>query len=209
MERNLLALVFCGLSLGWLMGMSVSPMVKDVLTALLAVVTTLLMALAGLSGNKQTENDNSLIERLRSFDALPVGVFLIFLALGSAGGVFARTNDLLGPNPNVLAWRWGLAANDTVRLQLRKSLINRRFPVRSGATTAQTSTVSPDERSVLFASVGDAKSFCESIETANGDELRVKMLKHIARIEQQLKNSPFVEDTLTKIKARLCPTCPK
>lgn len=223
MIRNLLALVLCGLSLGWLMGMSVSPVVKDVLTALLAVVTTLLMALAGLSGNKQAENDNALIRRLNSFDALPVGVFLAFLALGSAGGVFVRTNDLLGPNPTTMAWRWALAADDPLRLQLRKILLDQRFTKTNATATAQTNTlpsdkgglattagkntIPPEERSVLYASVGDATSFCESIKTANGDELRIKMLKHVARIQQQLTN-PSSADSLTKIKVRLCPTCP-
>lgn len=100
---NSLCVLMSGLGLGWLVGLSASPVIQIILTSLIAIVVSLSGALAGISATKQEDDppqDNNKRRSLSSvLDPLPVMCLVIGLAIGSSIGVYARTNDWLGAVP--------------------------------------------------------------------------------------------------------------
>lgn len=213
MIRNLLGLVLSGLSLGWLMGMSVTPVVKDVLMAVLAVVTTFLTAFAGISGNKQADNDNPIISRMKSFDAFPVGVFLVFLALGSVVGVLTRTNAVLGPSHRWLGKRWELDSAQQVRFRYQLLAATYNIPDSTGKPAH---ALPPTTGGILFSV--KVRKFCDESQTLRGIELQDQLERQIATLiekgdsrsrnklifwKRKLADEPTEAD-LQRIRTALC-----
>ena len=119
---NAICLLVSGLSVGWLMGLSVSPVIQTILTSLLTIVIGITSALAGISF-VQTQDSNSdgtpAKRRPRViFDPLPIMGLALGIATGSALGVYARTNNWLGPKKNSFYEEWqdtGLAKEEITR----------------------------------------------------------------------------------------------
>lgn len=124
---NSFCLLLSGLGLGWLVGLSISPVIQTVLASLVAVVVSLSSALAGLRPSEPEVDDSQETgsakdtghRRRRRFpillDPLPVMTMVIGLAFGTAVGIYARTNDLLGSRNNLLVEEWkdtGLTAKE-------------------------------------------------------------------------------------------------
>lgn len=85
--------------LGYLVGLSVSPVAGIVLTSLVAVVVALTSALAGLNiGTSPQDPDRKLpLRRTRvSVNPVPVSLLLVGLTAGSIVGILTRTHNLLG-----------------------------------------------------------------------------------------------------------------
>jgi hypothetical protein len=117
-----------GLGLGWLVGLSVSPVIQIILASLVAIVVSISSALAGLhpSDSDREQDDSQEVQAdkprahrsRRSFpflDPLPIMSMVIGLACGASVGVYARTNDWLGARNNILVEEWketGLSAKD-------------------------------------------------------------------------------------------------
>jgi hypothetical protein len=122
--RNVI-MFLAGASLGWLTGLSVSPVIQGVLTAVLGVVISGVSVLAGLAAppflaNKDTPKPeeakpSSLGEVASRVQFLPVAVLTIGLAAGATLGVFARTHDWLGSRLDTKA-----AANTGVSTEEQK-----------------------------------------------------------------------------------------
>ena len=141
------------------MGMSVSPVVRNVLTSVLVVIVSVLSLLAGVPPKAESQPVKQskgpadaptvethvlgnvvtvLIESRRGADdgkvrskkveqelakpsahrvsisLWPVALFVLFLALGSAGGIFTRTNHLLGVNAPAIAHKWARSKADSL-----------------------------------------------------------------------------------------------
>ncbi len=99
---NSIGLIFCGLGLGWLVGMSTNPTIQNIITTLFTFLMTILGLIAGINLNQNTK----LGEYINQINLLPIGLFIFFLSLGSAGGVYSRTNDILGMNPKSYMEKW-------------------------------------------------------------------------------------------------------
>jgi hypothetical protein len=99
---NLVALILCGGSIGWMVGMSASPIIQGILTTVFSFVIILLGVVAGIESNSVLK-----IKTLsKDISLLPIGVFFLFLSLGSAGGIYTRTNDYLGIQPERYYKKW-------------------------------------------------------------------------------------------------------
>jgi hypothetical protein len=88
-----------GLGIGWLVGMSVSPVLAVVVTSLLAAAAA---GASVLSGIQRSETD-------RSINIVPVFVLVLGIVVGSVAGVLTRTHSWLSaptddPTPTVLKW---------------------------------------------------------------------------------------------------------
>ena len=81
-----LPLVVAGLGIGWLTGLSVSPVVGTVLTSILGAVAGVVAGLTILD-----------MEKPKLYNPWPVALLILGIALGSPLGILARTNDLFGP----------------------------------------------------------------------------------------------------------------
>jgi len=98
-STNVLLLGASGLGIGWLVGMSVSPVLAVVVTSLLAAAAA---AASVLSGIQKSETD-------RSLNVIPVFVLILGIVAGSVVGVLTRTRSWLSaptddPTPTVLKW---------------------------------------------------------------------------------------------------------
>ncbi len=85
---------------GFLTGLSVSPVAGVVLTSVVAVVVALVSTLAGLSGSSPSPNHeepNSARHETRgAVSALPVTALLLGIVAGVIPGIWTRTHNWLG-----------------------------------------------------------------------------------------------------------------
>jgi len=84
---NCLWIGLSGASIGWMMGLSNSPILATYLAPILGLIVTCLAAASAL----QTES--KWIPKVSTF--APVAVFLIFCAIAMPAGIFVRSSDYL------------------------------------------------------------------------------------------------------------------
>lgn len=156
--RTAFLLVVCGLSLGWLIGLSVSPILEVVVGGTLTLLLSIASALAGVEARAQKENasaevaaDNrdlkSTTERLfpsrYRVSVIPMACFVVGLASGAPIGVFVRTNEFLGPNPVSFAKRWSdLGLSDS---EVRRRLFDVLYPSPKVEANREPATGRPGE----------------------------------------------------------------
>lgn len=96
-----------GLGLGWIMGMSVTPIVQTVITAVLALAVAVANALIGLRAEAEVQGEDDQDKpKPEPVNPLPFGSLLIGLAAGAALGIWSRTHDVLGPDVNSRIAEW-------------------------------------------------------------------------------------------------------
>ena len=115
---NGFGLVVIGLGVGWLAGLSVSPVASVVITSALGAAAAIVGALAGVARADHGSHDKpggAPAQRkvlgnwtesgaVRPIASWPLAVLVVGLVLGSGMGVWARTHNWLGQNPSVRAW---------------------------------------------------------------------------------------------------------
>ena len=89
--RNSIILLTMGICIGVLAGLSVSPVIQSVLTALLALIISAVSILAGL----QMENSEGKEKLKYQVDALPMGLLVMGITVGCLTGIYMRTHDVL------------------------------------------------------------------------------------------------------------------
>ncbi|MDB5033824.1 MAG: hypothetical protein JWQ98_1065 [Chlorobi bacterium] len=143
----------CGVAVGWLVGLSVSPVVHIVLTSVIALVVGLVSTLAGLKYDPGTDEHAGLQVRPHApqytVDPRPVVLMLIGLAAGASAGIYARTNGWFGPNVHGFVQEWaptGLSEKTLTRLLLN-NLYPADEPVQRVDAGFSTYESPPDSRS--------------------------------------------------------------
>jgi hypothetical protein len=128
-----LLLLTSGAGVGWLIGLSASPVVHIVITSLIAFVVSLTSALAGIEVEHKEEEEGSKgkPKRLIGVDVNPFPMMIMILGLvaGASLGVYARANDWLGVKPANFVNQWkntGLSDQDIIR-----RLFDNLYPPRS------------------------------------------------------------------------------
>src|SRR3954470_4540847 len=94
-HRRVWLLTIAGIGLGWLIGLSVSPTVGSVVASVLALIVTITGVVSGVKAGEQPGTASKFPVFV---DVVPVSFLVIGLAVGSSMGVYARSNDLLGPD---------------------------------------------------------------------------------------------------------------
>src|SRR6185312_9499924 len=90
---ELCCVVVSGLGVGWLMGLSASPVLQGVLSVLLALTAGVTSVFTGIEVSKNEES-----KPVRpTLTPLPTAILVISIVAGSAVGVAARSNQWLGP----------------------------------------------------------------------------------------------------------------
>ena len=90
---QILSVLVAGLGIGWLSGLSVSPVIATVLASLVGIGGGLV---TGLRATVNSENKSSL-SRLSAVNALPAAVFILGISLGAPLGIVARTHQVFEP----------------------------------------------------------------------------------------------------------------
>src|SRR5437868_6089769 len=103
---NLLALLISGLSLGWLVGLSVSPVMHLIVGGVLTLVTAAVGASESLRSLQMRGEQNASSSPRQTYSAVPLALVLIGIAVGSSVGLFARSNDWFAPTVERFSRRW-------------------------------------------------------------------------------------------------------
>lgn len=94
-----LSLSIIGFGIGWLMGLSVTPVVSNILTALVATVMAMMGILSGLEGQRGEPGETGQVPNLSSrwaVNPVPVAILILGILAGSSVGILARTHNWLG-----------------------------------------------------------------------------------------------------------------
>ena len=117
-ERKLSNSIFLGLSaltIGWMVGMSLSPIVNTVISSLITIIITITSLLVGLKFNNEDVNSKSIIGKVSSISLLPLALLTFFLAVGSGIGIYTRTHNLLGIKETSSPNNKGRVNNDSLQ----------------------------------------------------------------------------------------------
>lgn len=203
-----LCLFGSGCGVGWMVGLSVSPIVQTLVGSVVALLVTLASGLAGIKTSAQdppsseasptpTTAGGGLFKR--SLDPVPIALFVVGLALGSTFGIYARTNDWLGLDPQRLVKNWqGSGLDDKEILQ---RAFNELYPPTATSSQEGKPSTGNTHEGVLFSVTADQRGL---LLNAEGGVLRQRLLS--------LKNkniTDFVEShpdsaSLTALRDILC-----
>jgi hypothetical protein len=115
--------------LGWILGLSASPVTQLVLGSVLTIVC----ATAGVAAGITEIKGKSL-----HFDPVPVVCLLLGIAMVAPLGIFARSNAVFGVNPAFLSWRWATSVSNRAKIQeeLFKMLVSGETPSEPSSSHA-------------------------------------------------------------------------
>jgi hypothetical protein len=191
-----------GFGLGWLAGLSISPIISIIISSLTGVTTAIIAGLSGLASNSVDEKERDNNERRvpisrQQVNPLPIVCFIIGLCLGANTGIYARTNAWFGTSNDKIIEEWTNRGfkYDVVALRL----FNREYPADNAITRES------DLLPVLFTTSG---SECQNILNDKADESlindmkssTIKIFEDLANDEELSKNPEF----LKKVVEILC-----
>ena len=166
---SLVYLLLIGLSLGWITGMSTSPVIKDVLLSLMTLMTGIHVSMIGIKSNEEN--------RYNIKSLLPLTVFIIFFCIGSSAGVFSRANSLLGVSTTFFSYKWKDSGFDDSELKKMAFYIQYGSDLRKPNKTAL---------SALFSTKSVA--LCESIKALPTADLMTKKIIQKLDIDDDQKD---------------------
>ena len=157
-----LSLGLGAVGLGWLMGMTISPIMQGVITALLAFAVASAQVLAALRRDAG--------ETTQAAHGPPHGlaVLLLGIAAGAAIGIVTRTHEWLAPSVDQRMAAWKATGYDSQMIARR--LFDARYPVpTAGAKNGEGSSRPPADQAVLFDVTADQ---CADWRRASQDSTR-------------------------------------
>lgn len=153
-------LLAIGVGIGWLIGLSVSPVVSIVITSITGSAAAIIATLSGLEDkdDKPEETNKGQTFRHRwNIDPLPLATLVFGILVGSAIGIWARNHSWLGSQveSEVTQWRRaGLTGAGWTPEEIARKLFESRY-VATGAMTSTVATSAPNINSpfgtILFA----------------------------------------------------------
>jgi hypothetical protein len=100
---NAISLLLCGISIGWLIGLSISPVIQTVIGSILTIITSVITLLFSLQDGSIKDK---ITDKLGVINILPLALFLVGLSFSATIGIYARTNDWFGVNPESFRKKW-------------------------------------------------------------------------------------------------------
>jgi hypothetical protein len=160
--KDTFLLIIIGVGVGWLVGLSISSVLHIILGSIIALVAGAVGALVGLEqgardkSESSPDNEESSPDRaftLRSsresattINPLPLTMLVIGLGIGSVAGIYARTNDIFGPDPQKFARKWAGTGLDEKKIQQR--LFDQLYPPKEVAEDSETKVTSSSHSEV-------------------------------------------------------------
>jgi len=142
-------LALSGIGVGWLIGLSVSPVIYIVITSLIAFIVSVTSALAGLklneAENHSSDQPNHKHKLQVEINPLPMTLMIVGLAVGASLGIYARTNNWLGPRPANFAARW--KDTELSNKEISRRLFDELYPASPQNATVDTKSSPPNSNS--------------------------------------------------------------
>ncbi len=115
------SVLISGLGIGWLLGLSVSPVVSIVITSVAGVAVAIIAAISGLE-NKSSgligPDKREIPASQRKISPWPLAMLVIGIVIGSRWGIMARNNSWYGSDLSIEIDKWvagGLTKEEVVR----------------------------------------------------------------------------------------------
>lgn len=151
------------------MGLSVTPVVSNILTTLVATVMTIMAFLSGIEGQRGEANGTGQVPTLSSrwgVNPVPMAILIFGILVGTSIGVFARSHNWLGWSEDiseeVKTWTdQGLKQSDVAQ-----RLFDAKYPV--GGTTIASNLTKDSKEGVLFS---NSKTECNNLLSYPSAEL--------------------------------------
>lgn len=100
-------LIVTGIGVGWLIGLSVSPVVSIVITSIVGSAAAIVAALSGLNEADQEESPKDKPYPIqRPINPMPLALLVLGMLFGSATGVLARNQHWLGSDVSGEVKKW-------------------------------------------------------------------------------------------------------
>jgi hypothetical protein len=203
-----LSVVVSGFGIGWLMGVTTSPVVQIVVGALVSAVvgiTAVANVIPGFSPLSRANDDDDSPRGSRTLRESTSALLVVGILIGSASGIAVRTRNWLAPSPSEVIETWSSRGLD------RKVIAQRLFDqVYPGSPTED---VTKDEKKEPLKSdpkVGTGVLFSLSVDECNSLRLRtgVALINELATSpNEKLKRlSKMTSDTklLSELVELLC-----
>lgn len=148
-------LLITGVGIGWLIGLSVSPVVSIVITAVTGSAAAIIAALSGLEDKPDEGKEASRPKPplLRwNIDPLPLMLLVVGILLGSLLGIKARNDGWLGTDLSIEVKKWtdvGLVDAGFTQEEIVRRLFESQYYTGTTTLAAKSSQGSPDG-TILF-----------------------------------------------------------
>ncbi len=200
-----------GLAVGWLVGLSLSPVLQVVVASIVALTVAATSALAGLSLDAAQPKDGgepahaaALVLRSR-VTLLPLCLMTVGIAFGASGGILARTNNLLGLYPEISSKRWtgtGIPQNE-----IQSRMFNELYSTNHATTSTEATNV-PASAETKPGEQEGAKSnqWAAGLFAVRVDACGLLALKQGAELRTRLKalNDPAINSAVAKCSGDDC-----
>lgn len=98
----LLSLLLTGLGIGWLVGLSVSPVVSIVITSVAGSAAAIIAAMSGLENQPKAESDSKAKKiHFSKISPVPIASLVVGIVAGSIVGIYVRSHNGLGNDPSL------------------------------------------------------------------------------------------------------------
>lgn len=199
--KTIACMLLSGLGVGWLIGLSVSPVLHIVVASVIALIVGVTGALMGLSNIGDVKE--SLLKKISEANPLPVTLLVIGLGLGASFGVLSRTHNWLGKNSSDIIQEWQRNGLDS--LKIATQIFDNLYPPSCAKMNTPQTSINPSFKvndDVLYQfEIND----CSFIAGNHGENLRTK-LKLTLNSE---KSSRFLDTldslSLEAFKEMICP----
>ncbi|MCL9804455.1 hypothetical protein NAT51_02910 [Flavobacterium amniphilum] len=192
---NIISLFICGISIGWLIGLSVSSVIQTVISSILAIITSVITLLFSLEDGSIKEKLN---DKLGVINILPLAVFLIGLSFSATIGIYARTNDWFGVNPENFKKKWELKDKDS------SGIIKNLYDKLHGAEAKETDDIN---HGVLF----NISENCNDLLKLNDAETLISELQSLSPEWQiftdSVENDVPQKDQILVLKEKILLNC--
>ncbi|MBX3016218.1 MAG: hypothetical protein KF832_32155 [Caldilineaceae bacterium] len=214
-----IALMVTGFGIGWLAGLSVSPVISIVITSITGSVATIIAALSGAKEEllDKDATPTTLKRLLQAVTPMPLAWLVAGLIVGSGTGIWMRTHNWLSPNPpepppalslqeEVTQWEaLGLPREDVVRGLFEQRILSKDNKTQSANTTSgilQASSTSPRDTVLFTISQNECT---EMIERSKSDtEPSFRRYLSVKPHWQQLEMAITDDTVLKEVVAALC-----
>lgn len=138
---GIVSLIIVGLGIGWLIGLSVSPVISIVLTSLIASAGTVVAALSGLTYSSTDLEDTEPKVQRWQVNPLPLATLMLGILVGSIFGLLVRNYQLLGTSLSGEINKWTKLG--VPKEQIVYGLLETSYP-RIGFSTSYTNTLTAE-----------------------------------------------------------------